>query len=194
MGPDLTAPPRATACPSCGASARPDAQWCGQCYADFRPAPEVVHAVPHAVPVAHAAPPSAPAPTAVYGVAAADPLTQPLTDFLPRETVAPASGVPEPRSEPTWPCSLCEARNVLTATTCAACGGGFLAGLKDGEKPMLVLPLVGDVGAMTRGRRLALAAALIAAIVVPLAAVTLLTSDSPPEQPRLITTETSTSP
>lgn len=40
----------AGACPGCGASARPGAPWCTQCFADLSPAP-VQHAVQHAVGV-----------------------------------------------------------------------------------------------------------------------------------------------
>lgn len=174
MDAELTAAPRATGCPSCGASVRPDALWCGQCYADFRPT---------AAPEPPPAPPTVPAPTALYGVAAGDPLTQPLLEFL-----TPVADVPAPLpatavEEPTWPCSRCQAQNVLSVSSCAVCGGGFLAGVTDSDKPLLVLPVVGDLGAMSRGRRLGLAAAVVAAVVVLIAAITFLLAERAPEQP-----------
>ena len=186
MEAELTAAPRATGCPSCGASARPDAQWCGQCHADFRP---------REAPEPPPSPPTVPAPTALYGVAANDPLTRPLLDFLPPVAAPPVPVLaPAEAAEPTWPCTRCQALNVLSASSCAACGSGFLAGVAD--TPLLVLPLVGDLGAMSRGRRLGLAAAVVAAVVAPVAAITFLLADRPSEQPAdgTVTTVTSTTP
>jgi len=125
-----------------------------------------------------------------YDAQAVDPLTQPLVELL----AAPAT------PEPTWPCTRCDTPNPLLSTTCSACGSGFLAGLKDTEKPLLVLPVVGDLGAMSRGRRLALAAALVAAVVVPLALLTLLLTKHPDTAPAggadstVITTAPATAP
>lgn len=60
MAPDLAVRP----CPRCGASARPDAPWCTQCYLDLR-AP----ASGAAAPRAYAAPPAAAAPRGSAGPA-----------------------------------------------------------------------------------------------------------------------------
>ena len=165
MGPELTAAPRATGCPSCGASARPDAQWCGQCYADLRPA------------TAPAPAPVPPAPTAVYGEPAPDPLTAPLLALAPELPAAPAPAA----AEPTWPCLSCQERNPLSASSCLACGSGFLAAARSGDAG-LSLPLVGDLTTMSRGKRAAVAAGLVAAVLVPLALLTLLTTKSPPAE------------
>lgn len=175
MGPDLTDMPRATACPSCGAAARPDAQWCGQCYADFRPAP--VPAPPVSAPITTPA-------VASYGAPAGDPLTGPLLDLLPDVPVlaavpaAPAAPVPT-AGEATWPCTTCGASNLLSESLCGACGAPFLAQVR-GSGPSLVLPLVGDLFALSRGQRLGVAAAVVLAVVLPLALLTLLLTQSPP--------------
>lgn len=161
---------------------RPDAQWCGQCYADFRPP---VPSQPAA------APPTTPAPTASYGVPALDPLTAPLsvlaTSLAGPQTPAeaPAADVRAvPRTaEPTWPCTRCDAVNPLSATACVTCGSGFLAAVKDDEKPLLELPLVGDLGRMSRGRRLGLAVAVVLALLAPLAGLTLLMTPDPVHKP-----------
>lgn len=167
MGTDLTATPRTTACPSCGASLRPDAPWCTLCYADLRPKPAP-------------APPVTAAPaTAAYSAPAGDPLTQPLLDFLGPSVPAQ----PTPGAQPTWPCSRCEARNPFASSQCSVCGGDFLAAVKDADAPRLVLPLVGDLGAMSRGRRAGLALGLVALLLVPLALLTLLLTHRPDTAP-----------
>ncbi len=99
-------------------------------------------------------------------------------DFLPS-----AQGAPAETAEPTWPCTRCDTANPLSASVCSSCGGGFLAGIRDNEKPLLVLPVVGDLGAMSRGRRLGLALALVAAVVLPLALITLLLTQRPDTVP-----------
>ncbi|MGZ6826613.1 MAG: hypothetical protein ACXVGH_07455, partial [Mycobacteriales bacterium] len=191
--PDVTdpvLPSRTTACPSCGAAARLDADWCGQCYHDLRPAP-VVQAPPP--------PPSAPVtalPAARFAVPAGDPLTQPLLDFLP-PPVEPVAPVPAPvaaaapQALPTWTCHVCQAANVVTELRCGTCGGSFLG--SDAEQPLLVLPGVGDVTKLSRGQRAGLAGAVLALVLVPLALVTLVltgrpTTGSSAPQPTVVTT------
>jgi ribosomal protein L40E len=170
VGPELSASPRTTACPSCGASLRPDAAFCGQCYADFRP-PAVVARV-------------ADISTAVYVAPAPDPLTAPLSSVLsgsaPVEDAVEAAGaVPgTAAAEVTWPCLSCGVANPLSAGSCSACGSGFLAAAR-GEIH-LVLPLFGDITAMSRGRRLGVAGAVVAAVLVPLALLTLVLTKHPP--------------
>jgi hypothetical protein len=66
----------------------------------------------------------------------------------------------------TWPCTACGTANPLEDDACAACGAGFLSGLRASEEPLLVLPVVGDLGALTRSQRLGLAAAVVLAVVV----------------------------
>ncbi|MGB8652723.1 MAG: hypothetical protein WCD35_18900 [Mycobacteriales bacterium] len=178
MGPDLTESLRTAACPACGASLRPDAPWCTLCYADLRPKP---------APEPHPPVPGTPPPTAAYGVPAGDPLTQPLLDFLPPVTpsvttplAAPVLTPDAPAGAATWPCTRCATANPLSAPVCGACGAPFLAALKDQAKPLLVLPLVGDLGRLSRGQRFGVALGAVAVLLVPLALVTLLLTKSPP--------------
>lgn len=137
MGPDISAPAARAdqRCPHCRGAIRSDAQWCTQCWADLRPAPEPVVAAPALVP-AGAAPgiglPSAAAP----GVAA------------------------RPRHRG-WPCSGCGEINAVELDACVACGTGFLAGLRAEEPPLLALPVVGDVTRLSRAQRLAMAGAVV---------------------------------
>lgn len=167
MGPELSASPRTTACPSCGASVRPDAAFCGQCYADFRPP---VVAVPAPVHVVHT-------PAPVYGVPAPDPLTAPLSSVL-QAGLPVDSAASVVANEVTWPCLTCGVSNPLSAESCTACGNGFLAAAR-GETHV-VLPLIGDITAMSRGRRLGVAGAVVAALLVPLALITLVLTKRPP--------------
>jgi hypothetical protein len=176
VGPDLTDMPRATACPSCGAATRPDAQWCGQCYADFRP--------PSLPELPVTAPITAPA-SASYGEPVGDPLTGPLLDLLPDVPAVPAPTAEPvvPVAEAAWPCTTCGAANPLSEPACGACGAPFLAQVR-GNGPSLVLPLVGDLFALSRGQRLGVAGAAVLALVLPLALLTLLLTHSPPASTR----------
>ncbi len=109
---------------------------------------------------------------------APDPLTAPLSDMLPVQPVADAAPAPAVASaEVTWPCTTCGVANPLSSMTCAACGAGFLAAAR--TDTTLVLPLVGDLGAMSRGKRLAVAGGFLAAVLVPLALLTLLFTQEP---------------
>jgi hypothetical protein len=161
--------PRTTACPSCGAALRPDAPWCTLCYTDLRPKP---------APEPAATPTTAP-PTAAYGIAASDPLTQPLLDFLPVTAAAPSSAPLPTIIGASWPCTACAAINPLAESLCSVCGQPFLAAMKVSEKPLLVLPGVGDFAALSRGQRAGLAVGLLAAILIPLAIITLLLTHKP---------------
>ncbi|HUR13121.1 MAG TPA: zinc ribbon domain-containing protein [Mycobacteriales bacterium] len=167
MGPDLNEAPRTTACPSCGAALRPDAQWCSLCYHDLRaPAAPVV-----------------PEPTPAYD--GSDPLTAPLLDLL-----LPAAPVAQPEQaqpaalpavpvvqEAEWPCTRCGLRNALTASTCRDCGSPFLGGAS--EAPALVLPGVGDITKLSRGHRVMVALGVVLAVVIPLALMTFLLTPDP---------------
>ena len=93
----------------------------------------------------------------------------PVTPGAPGAPVAPVAPVSVlPDGGPTWPCTACGAANPLSAAACAACRSPFLAGLRETDPPLLVLPGVGDVSALSRGRRLGLAAT---AVLVVAAAV-----------------------
>jgi len=190
VGPDLTSLPRTTACPACGGALRPEATWCSLCFFDFR----------------SAAAPAAPAPEPVtqvpaYGVL--DPLTAPLLDLavppvaplaVP-QVVVPAEPPAGEDPQPSWPCARCGGSNALDSPVCATCGAGFLAHAL--EKPRLVLPLVGDFYAMSRGRRAGLAAAAVLAVILPLAILTLVLTGAPPStsnSPSGTTTVVTTAP
>lgn len=138
--PTVLTQPEVTRCPACAATLRPDAPWCTLCYADLRPPP--------------APPPPPPARLAPIPPAYADldPLTAPL-DALTEKPVA------------RWPCATCGAANDLTHSACAGCGAGFLAGLREAEGPLLELPVVGDLGALSRAQRLGLAAGVVLAVI-----------------------------
>ena len=140
--PTVLTQPAAMRCPACGATLRPDAVWCTLCYADLRPEPAPPPPAPtHLAPV----PPA-------YAALDLDPLTAPL-EALMDPPVA------------TWPCATCSAANDLTDSACRACGSGFLAGLRDAEGPLLELPVVGDLGAMSRAQRLGLAGGVVLAVI-----------------------------
>jgi hypothetical protein len=95
----------------------------------------------------------APLPTAPAVVPGPDPLTAPLG----------ADG--EPVTGPSWPCSACGAINPMAHDTCSVCGRHFLAGLREGEQPLLELPVVGDITKLSRGQRVAIAGAVIVVVL-----------------------------
>lgn len=86
--------------------------------------------------------------------------------------IADADGAPVP----TWPCTACGQPNPFAAAVCAVCGTAFLATLRDGEEPLLTLPLVGDIGRFSRMQRLGLAALAILLALMLTGVLSLLTS------------------
>ena len=113
-------------CPKCNAAIKVDADWCGQCYADLRPAPP-----PPPPPVARMRPPTVPATAAAADDA--DPAGDPL--FAPR-AAAPAPASPlwtdeTPRPPTGWPCTECGALNDFELSACAECGMPFGAALRE---------------------------------------------------------------
>lgn len=165
---------RTTPCPSCGAALRPGSPWCTLCYADLRPKPP---------PSAHPLTPDTVPPNAAYGLAAPDPLTQPLLDFIPAAVpvppVAPVPAAPRPTLPVgTWPCATCGSPNQLEASSCSACGAGFLAGTT--ARPTLVVPGVGDLSQLTRSQRLLVAAAAALVLILPIVLITALMSGPAP--------------
>ena len=178
--PTVLTQPEATRCPSCAATLRPDAPWCTLCYADLRPAQAMAQApaptqapAPAPSPAQAMAPALAPpppvarlAPTpAAYAPLDLNPLTVPLEAL---------TGQPAPVAS--WPCATCGAANDLTHSACAGCGAGFLAGLREAEGPLLELPVVGDLGALSRAQRLGLAAGVVLAVIALVALVGVLFS------------------
>lgn len=116
-------------CPSCGAALRPGAPWCLLCHRDLRPAPEPILAA-----------------VALAAVAPAAPQAGTPTDLA--VSAKHAKG---------WPCAACGAANSYDDTGCTTCGVSFLAGLKEEGRAGLRLPLVGDIGRLSRSARLGLA-------------------------------------
>jgi hypothetical protein len=163
-----------SACPRCGAGVRADAPWCTQCFLNLRtPAPEPVTAleptpvapvgpVVPAQPLAPVPPPAG--PSAYAAVDGLDPLTAPLHALL---------GEPAPPAARSWPCTACGTANGFDLDACASCGQGFLAGLSD-PGSSLVLPGVGDLAAMSKGKRLGLAFAVALAFMALVAMIGLL--------------------
>lgn len=162
MGPDLQSSGTPLRCPACSASVRPGAPWCTQCYAELRsepaaPASPALPAAPSAAPSLSPALPAALAPTS------AAPQPVPAQRLLPGD-------------EPAWPCASCSTSNPITLDACATCGAGFLAALKATEEPLLVLPVVGDLAALSRAQRLGLAAGVVVLVVLLTALLGLLLS------------------
>lgn len=124
-------------------------------------APPVVAAVAPVAP-----PPAVPAPQAP----AADPYGYAVTPApvqqAPAEQAAPKS--------PSWPCTRCGEDNPLDTMACLTCGSGFLA--HAAERPRLELPGVGDLYAMSRGRRAAVAGVAVMVVLLPFMLLVLLTS------------------
>ncbi len=157
MGPDLQTPGTPLRCPACSASVRPGAPWCTQCYAELRsgpaaPASPALPAASSAAPSLSSAEPTAPS---------AEPTLSPAPPGSPALPAAPAAG-----DTASWPCSACGTANALSRDSCSACGAGFLAALRAAEEPLLVLPGVGDVGALSRAQRLGLAAGVVLLVVL----------------------------
>lgn len=74
---------------------------------------------------------------------------------------------------------MCEALNPFSESHCVTCGKPFLAAAE--QTPTLVLPGVGDISRFSRGQRAGLALGAVAAVLVPLALLTLLLTGSPPD-------------
>jgi hypothetical protein len=169
-------------CPACGAATPEAVSWCTLCFADLRPAP----AAPETERPADVVPqtpatsvPEVPAPTA-----AIDPLTAPISVLLGAPVggsgvVAPEAHATEIPTLPgvvaledplvslaTWPCTRCGSDVPLDLDLCPSCGAGFLSGTH--ARPATTLPLVGDVAAMTPGKRYGLAAVVAAVFAVGL--------------------------
>jgi hypothetical protein len=97
-------------CPACAAAVRPDAQWCGLCYLDLRPA--------RAAP-SHTAVTAAPSAIPAQRASASAPLAPSSSIVTSTDTSDTA----------TWPCTQCSARVPLELSACPDCGAAFLARL-----------------------------------------------------------------
>ena len=124
-------------CPSCAAAVRPDASWCGLCYADLRPpAPAAPVQTAPAPVVPTQGPPTADAAvnapvTLVADPPAADPFTDPVAAASPG--VVPV--VPTPSG---WPCARCGELVPFTDDECPDCHARFLESpLPGGDRTLL---------------------------------------------------------
>jgi hypothetical protein len=89
-------------CPSCGALATADAEWCGQCFASLRePEPEPEPALP--------------------------PPPERDVTRLAEDARATADGLAALAREPFWPCTACGAKNAIYLEVCETCGTPFAA-------------------------------------------------------------------
>jgi len=162
---DLLANAPASRCPACAAALRPGAPWCTLCYADLRPAPET---------------PAEPAPAPVRQPRF-DPLTAPVEMLgLPgrhavADSLGPVVDPPPTAGAAWWPCSACGTGNPLIESVCSACGTGFLAGVREAEGPLLLVPGVGDLAALSRAQRLGMAASVVLMVSLVTAILALLT-------------------
>jgi ribosomal protein L37E len=145
-------------CRACGAAVPAGADWCSLCFADLRePAPVREPVSVAAESVAEAALP-APLPAAPPRPAAN------LLDVAPRhaaepddsdETAAGAVGADAAgpaANQATWPCQRCGEQVPMALDTCSACGAGFLSAASTTIE--MRLPVVGDVGRLSRTQRL----------------------------------------
>ena len=150
-------------CSRCSAAVRPGAPWCTQCYA----------------PAGAAAPSAVPEQRPVGSAIVAEPVVPAAcTAQLAATTTHPAEHPTEhehPTGLPTgtWPCSTCATANDLALASCAGCGTPFLAAAR-ATPPRIVLPVVGDLLALSPGRRTALAVGVVVALVLLSALVALL--------------------
>jgi ribosomal protein L40E len=154
-------------CRACGAAVPPAAQWCSLCYADLR------EPVPVREPVTVPETPSAPldaavlAPTVVQAV-------QPQAPSVP----SPAEPAADPITSPSegkhaaavgdtlgWPCPRCGAQVPISLDACNSCGERFLAGATSAT---VRVPVLGDVGALSRTQRLMFGAGIAIAVMVVL--------------------------
>ncbi len=141
-----------------------EAQWCSLCYADLRePAPVRERAVAPVAPT----PDEAHVPMAMAarnGSPLPGPAGSEHAGLLDRPELAESESEPEPESaadaeesadgpaEAKWPCLTCGEQVPLSLDSCPACGAGFLAGATTAASTRL--PVVGDIGRMSRTQRL----------------------------------------
>jgi hypothetical protein len=159
-------------CPACSAAVSAGAPWCTLCYHDLRPTPQ--GAVAASAVEAGVLADRVDAAALRLDPPAFDPLTAPAEALglpSPREA-APVGAAAAPAS--VWPCAACGTANSYAVSACGACGTGFLAGLRESEGPLLELPVVGDLNALSRGQRLGLAAVVVFAVIALTALVTVL--------------------
>ena len=103
-------------CPSCGALAATNAEWCGQCLHPFTTGPRGSPVAAEARGQSATAAPQFSMDEPVPGGPGA------VTSF---GAPIPAPPVPLPKRQPTWPCAVCDTENPLGRNDCAVCGAPF---------------------------------------------------------------------
>ena len=81
------------------------------------------------------------------------------------ERAAPSTG--------SWPCSTCAQPNELAEPACTGCGTPFLAAVRE-QRPSLVLPVVGDLVALSPARRAGVAVCVVLVLLLVSALLALL--------------------
>ena len=142
-------------CPSCAAVVRPDASWCGQCYASLRPAPAPAPAAA-AAPTALAEPPVTELLEPDLGLPPALLAAPPAAAALDEVPAQPLPGVvPMPADQPTtWPCGRCQTAVPFDDDECPNCRARFL----DSQLPGVDRTLLDK---LPRGQRKTTNAALV---------------------------------
>jgi hypothetical protein len=160
-------------CRDCGASVPADARWCSLCFADQREPTAVTAADP--VVATHVAVPDD-AESLLVGASDAlsmpiDALLQPDAPLAPGsapQAAASTSGEPQVAAEACWPCTKCDERVPMSLDACPTCGSSFLSGT--GGAPSMQLPVVGDVGRLSRTQRLLFGLVIAVGVMVVLVA------------------------
>ena len=96
---------------------------------------------------------------------------------MPAAAVPAVPAVPTVPAVPagTWPCTTCAQANDLALPACAGCGTPFLAAVRDAP-PTVVLPVVGDLLAMTPLQRVGVAVGFVVVSMLVTALLALLLS------------------
>ena len=117
-------------CPECGASNKPDAQWCGQCLTKFASAAPP----PPPPPVRSAGPRDAQAPPVAEnghgseGAAEWEPLVEKTQKVGAGMVTVAKDGI-------SWTCARCDSVNDLEESACTVCGALFSEAIKHPEEP-----------------------------------------------------------
>jgi hypothetical protein len=73
---------------------------------------------------------------------------------------------PQAMAEPTWPCPKCGTLVPMSLDHCTVCGAGFLADARGGNS--IKVPVFGEVGQLTTGRKVMIGVVLTLAVMVVL--------------------------
>jgi hypothetical protein len=161
-----------TRCPRCGAVLPQNAQWCSLCYFDLRapvappePPPPPVPPPPVQPPLVQQQPavPVQQQPTPFTAAPMLQVTGAPLPAAAPTVEQPAAPTNPQAMAEPTWPCPKCGNSVLMSLDHCTVCGAGFLADAADSS---IKVPVFGDVGKLTSGRKAMLGVLVTVALIV----------------------------